>query len=306
MAFLNYYQLLGVARNATQDEIKRAYRKLARMYHPDVSREPDGEERFKLVSEAYEVLHDPPRRAAYDRLGASREDDPQFRSASRWNDAPFGTGRYPFNGSDPGGGARSHRRERAVHSGRDCHSKVAIDLETAFHGATNNFTLQLPDRDRAGHLFTRERVLSVYIPPGTKEGQQIRLAGQGEPGDGGGAAGDLYLEIRFKPHPLYRVDGANLYVTLPVAPWEAALGAAVKVPTPNGSVELKIPGGCQGNEKLRLKGRGLPGHPPGDLFMELQIALPPANSEHARDMYRMMARELDFNPRRSLGVQNHL
>jgi curved DNA-binding protein len=305
MAFVDYYQLLGVARYATQDEIKRAYRKLARMYHPDVSREPDGEERFKLVSEAYEVLRDPPRRAAYDRLNVGRQVDPQFRSSSKWNDAPFGTSSYQFNADDSSGGVggvKSYRHDHTFSIGRDCHRKVSIDLETAFHGATNSFALQLPDRDRAGRPFTRERMLSVYIPPGTREGQQIRLAGQGEPGVSGGAAGDLYLEIRFKPHPLYRVDGANLYATLPVAPWEAALGAAVNVPTPNGVVELKIPSGCQGNEKLRLKGRGLPGHPPGDLYMVLLIALPPADSERARDIYRMMARELDFNPRRSLGV----
>lgn len=315
MEFKNYYQILGVARGATAEEIKRAYRRLARRYHPDVSREPDSEERFKKVAEAFEVLRDPERRAAYDRMGARRQPRQEFPPPN-WNDAPFGFGGNDATPDELGAfsqffdsmsaermsGGRSRRRGGGFQArGRDHHAKVAIDLEDAFHSATSSFTLRLPDRDRAGQPVTRERVLSVRIPPGIREGQQIRLAGQGEPGAGGSPAGDLYLEIRFNLHPLYRVEGGDLYVTLPIAPWEAALGASVKAPTPGGAVEVRIPAGSQAGKQLRLKGRGMPGSPPGDLCIVLQIALPPADSERAREIYRTMARELKFNPRESLG-----
>ncbi|MGH6626642.1 MAG: DnaJ C-terminal domain-containing protein [Burkholderiaceae bacterium] len=305
MEFDDYYQILGVPRGATQEEIRRAYRKLARRYHPDLSREPGSEARFKMIAEAYEVLHDPHKRASYDQRGARWHAAREFRSAPNWDDAPYGgAGRNPAV-DDLGdfGRARHHPRQRGFQaSGRDCHARVSIDLETAVHGATSSFKLRLPARDHAGHPITRERVVNVQIPPGIRPGQQLRLAGQGEPGAGGGAAGDLYLEIQFNPHPMYRVEGCDLYVTLPVAPWEAALGAAVRAPTPNGVVEVTIAAGSQGGKKLRLRGRGLPGSPPGDLYMVLELVLPPADSERARELYRTMARELSFNPRRSLGV----
>jgi curved DNA-binding protein len=179
---------------------------------------------------------------------------------------------------------------------------VLIDLEDAFHGATRTITLHAPEVDAQGHVITHERTLNVHIPKGVKQGQQIRLAGQGSPGFGGGSAGDLYLEVEFKPHPFYRVEGRDLYLELPVAPWEAALGAQVKAPTPGGIIDLKIPPGSSSGRKLRLKGRGIPGKTPGDLYAVLRIALPPGNSERARDFYRKMEQELAFNPRAGLGV----
>ena len=315
MEFKDYYQILGVTRDATGEEIKRAYRRLARRYHPDVSNESEGEERFKKIGEAFETLRDPERRAAYDNMRARPQRGQGF-SPPNWNDAPFGFAGSDAVADDPiifdlyfdsmftgrtGAGRGSHRREGGPIRGRDHYADVSIDLEDAFHGATSRFTLDLPDRDRNGQPIKRQRVLSVHIPPGIREGQSIRMPGQGEPGVGGGQAGDLYLQIHFHPHPLYRVDGDDLYVTLPVAPWEAALGASVKVPTPGGSVQVRIPAGAQQGKRLRLKGRGLPGSPSGDLYMVLQIALPPANSERARELYRTMARELKFNPRESLG-----
>jgi len=179
---------------------------------------------------------------------------------------------------------------------------VLIDLEDTYHGATRTITLRVPAVDTQGHVITRERVLNVTIPKGIRAGQHIRLSGQGSAGIGKGQAGDLYLEVEFRAHPLYRVDGRDLYLDLPVAPWEAALGATVKVPTLGGIVELKIPEGSGSGRKLRLKGRGIPGDPPGDCYVILAIALPPAENEAAKDFYRKMAQELNFNPRARMGV----
>jgi curved DNA-binding protein len=315
MEYRDYYKIIGVDRNATQDEIKRAYRRLARKYHPDVSKEPDAETRFKEVGEAYEVLKDPEKRAAYDQLGADWKAGQEFHAPPGW-DAGFefrgsgfrGGGASAFSdffealfGRDFQAGARNF--QGGFHTrGEDHHAKVLIDLEDAWRGATRKITLQVPEVDAQGRVHTRERVLSVRIPAGIREGQQIRLAGQGASGPGSGPAGDLYLEIRFRPHPFYRVDGRDLYLELPVAPWEAALGTAAKVPTPAGTVDLKIPAGSGSGRKLRLKGRGIPGKSPGDLYVVLKIALPPADTARAQDLYRRMQQELDFNPRAHLGV----
>jgi curved DNA-binding protein len=179
---------------------------------------------------------------------------------------------------------------------------VLIDLEDTFQGATRTITLRVPGVDTQGHVVTKERVLNVAIPKGIREGQHIRLSGQGSPGFGQGLPGDLYLEVGIRPHPLYRVEGRDLYLDLPVAPWEAALGATVKVPTLGGIVELKIPEGSVSCRKMRLKGRGIPGNPPGDCYVILTIALPPADTESAKDLYRKMEQELNFNPRTKLGV----
>lgn len=314
MQFKDYYQIMGVARDATQDEIKRAYRRLARKYHPDVSKEPDAEARFKELGEAYEVLKDAEKRTAYDQLGANFKGGQEFRPPPDWN-AGFEFSGGGFTGGDAadysdffaslfgrdfraGGGGRTGFHAK----GEDHHAKVLIDLEDAFQGATRAITLRLPAVDAQGHVVTRERILNVNIPKGIREGQHIRLAGQGGAGVGGGKAGDLYLQVEFRAHPFYRVDGRDLYLDLPVAPWEAALGATVKAPTPGGIVELKIPGGSLSGRKLRLKGRGIPGDPPGDFYVILTIALPPADSESAKDFYRKMAQELNFNPRAKLGV----
>ena len=315
MDFRDYYQIMGVERDATQDQIKRAYRKLARKYHPDVSKDPDAEARFKEVGEAYEVLKDPEKRAAYDQLGANWKAGQDFHPPPDW-DAGFEFRGGGFTDSDSGaysdffeslfGGGFSRaqtRGRRGFHArGEDHHAKVLIDLEDAYQGATRSIMLRVPEMDSQGHVITRERTLNVKIPKGVKQGQRIRLAGQGAPGIGEGQTGDLYLEIEFNPHNLYRVEGRDVYLDLPVAPWEAALGATVKAPTPEGAVDLKIPPGTTAGRNLRLKGRGIPGKPPGDLYVVIQLALPPADSEEARQLYRDMAQKLAFNPRRQLGV----
>jgi curved DNA-binding protein len=314
MEFKDYYKIMGVARDATQDEIKRAYRKLARKYHPDVSKEPNAEVRFKELGEAYEVLKDAEKRAAYDQLGANYKGGQEFRPPPDWN-----TG-FEFSGGGTSGGdgadfsdffaslfgqgfhAGGQGRAQPHAKGEDHHAKVLIDLEDTFRGATRTITLRVPAVDAQGHVITKERVLNVAIPKGIREGQHIRLSGQGSPGFGQGHAGDLYLEVGFRPHPLYRVDGRDLYLDLPVTPWEAALGATVKVPTLGGIVELKIPEGSVSGRKMRLKGRGIPGDPPGDCYVILTIALPPADTGAAKELYRKMEKELNFNPRTKLGV----
>ncbi len=314
MKYKDYYQILGVKHDATQDEIKRAYRKLARKYHPDVSKEADAEARFKEVGEAYEVLKDPEKRAAYDQLGANWKAGQEFHPPPEW-DAGFEFSGGGFTAGDASAYSdffeslfgrefrqAGGRRARFHARGEDHHAKILIDLEDAYHGTTRAVTLRRPELDEQGRVQTRERTLNVRIPKGVKQGQSIRLAGQGAPGMGEGKAGDLYLEVEFKPHPFYRVDGRDLYLDLPVAPWEAALGATVKVPTPGGIVDLKVPAGSRQGRKLRLKGRGIPGNPPGDFYVVLQIALPPAKTEEDRALYRKMEQQMAFNPRARLGV----
>src|SRR2546426_554468 len=235
MEYRDYYKILGVERTASADEIKKVYRRLARKYHPDVSKEANAEAKFKEVQEAYEVLKDPEKRAAYDQLGSNWQSGQQFRPPPDW-----GSG-FEFRG-----GPRSGARYQGAH------------------------------------------------------GQLIRLAGQGEPAPGG-RPGDLYLEVHVRPHALYQLDGRDVTVTLPVAPWEAALGAGVTVPTLGGPVEMQIPPGAQSGQKLRLRGRGLPGQPPGDQYVQLKVVLPPANTPDARALYEEMRRKLPFDPRAELG-----
>lgn len=317
MEYKDYYNVLGVARNATQDDIKRAYRKLARKYHPDVSKEPHAEAKFKEVGEAYEVLKDPEKRAAYDQLGSNWKAGQDFRPPPDW-DTGFEFSGGGFTGGDAsdfsdffetlfgrgfgGPGRRAGGRTSFHAKGQDHSAKVLIDLEDAFTGATRSITLRVPEVDGQGHVVTRERTLNVRIPKGVKEGQLIRLAGQGAPGMGSGEAGDLYLEVGFRPHPYYRAEGRDVYLDLPIAPWEAALGATVKAPTPVGAVDLKIPAGSDSGRKLRLKGRGIPGDPPGDLYAVLRVVAPAAATERAKTLYRQLAEEQRFNPRQSLGV----
>lgn len=317
MEFRDYYKVLGVARDASPDDIKKAYRKLARKYHPDVSKEPDAESRFKEVAEAYEALSDPEKRAAYDRLGSDWRTGQDFQPPPGWQARGAGQTRaHEFTASDAaqfseffeslfgtgprGFGAFDEFEHDASSMGRDHHARIAIDLEDAVHGATRQLSLREPTIDASGRVTMQERVLSVRIPPGVRSGQHIRLAGQGDPGRGG-QRGDLYLEVVLNPHPLYRVDGKDLNLTLPVTPWEAALGGEVEVPTPAGRVSMTVPANSANGRRLRLKGRGLPGNPPGDLYAELQIAWPPADSQKAREFYRTMAREMPFNPRKSMG-----
>lgn len=331
MEYKDYYKIMSVARNATPDEIKSAYRKLSRKYHPDISKEKNAEARFKEIGEAYEVLKDPEKRAAYDQLGANWKAGQDFRPPPQWNTGAEHPGRgfeWEFStsgtgaegdysdffetlfrrgfGSGAGGpghasasGARSHAAFRA--QGEDHHAKIEIDLEDAYQGATRTVNLQVSQMDGRGHVAARQHQITFNIPKGIRAGQRIRLSGQGAPGAGGGAPGDLYLEVQFSPHRLYRLDKHDVYLDLPVAPWEAALGAEVKAPTPAGQVEVKIPPGSSTGRKLRLRGRGLPGATPGDFYFVLQITLPPADTDSAKAFYDSMARQFKtFHPRARL------
>jgi curved DNA-binding protein len=320
MRYKDYYQVMGVPRTASQDDIKRAYRKLARKYHPDVSKEKDAEERFKELQEAHEVLKDPEKRAAYDQLGANWKQGQDFRPPPDWGRGfEFSRGRAagedfggfsdffsqlfgdgsPFGGAARGAGGasrggRAHRGFAAA--GQDHVARVEIDLEDAYRGGSRTIELRSPEMSADGHVSVKPRTLRVSIPAGVIEGQQIRLAGQGSLGQGGGQPGDLLLEVNFRQHPLFRADGRDVTLRLPVAPWEAALGETVSVPTLGGAVEMKLPAGARGGQKLRLRGRGLPGNPPGDQFVELEIVLPP-DSPRARQLFEQMKRELPFDPR---------
>lgn len=337
MKYQDYYAALGVQRTASQDEIKAAYRKLARKYHPDVSKEKDAEAKFKEINEANEVLKDPEKRAAYDQLGSNWKAGQEFRGPPPGWDAGFefrgpggaggsggaqtgfggfsSTGGMPegldasdffealfgrrgggaggFAGGMPGGRSRRASAAQPSRDGEDHHAKVLIDLEDSYRGAQRTLTLRMPTADSA----SQERKLDVQIPKGVRAGQKLRLAGQGGPAEPGGKAGDLYLEVEFKPHPRFKVEGSDVTVDLPLAPWEAALGAAVEVPTPEGAVQLTVPKGTTAGKRLRLKGRGLPGVKPGDLYAAVSIALPPADSDKAKDAYAEMARQFDWNPR---------
>lgn len=316
MEFKDYYATLGVERTATQDEIKQAYRKLARKYHPDVSKLPDAEARFKEVNEANEVLHDPEKRAAYDQMGSQYRAGQEFQPPPNWDagfefrgrggESPFGAGGEEFDPSDffEALFGRQARQQRAHApgprhaTGEDHHAKVMIDLEDAYRGARRSITLRMPSVDAQGHVTLAERQLDVNIPKGIRAGQHLRLAGQGAPGVGGAPAGDLFLEIEFRPNPRFRVDGRDVYLDLPLAPWEAALGATVNVATPVDTVQLTVPPGSAAGRKLRLKGKGIPSQPPGDLYAVLGIALPPADSPRGRDAYAAMAQAFNnFNPR---------
>lgn len=315
MEFKDYYQIMGVARDSSQEEIKRAYRLLARKLHPDVSKEPDAEARFKEVGEANEVLKDPEKRAAYDKLGANWKAGQDFSPPPDWNSGFEFTG-GGFTGGDAaqfsdffeslyGRDFNAGHDQRAPFQtkGEDHHARVLIDLEDTYSGAIRTITLQAPDVDAQGRVAMRERKLNVTIPQGIRAGQHIRLAGQGATGLGQGKSGDLLLEIEFRPHPLYRVEKKDVYLDLPVTPWEAALGSALNVPTPGGVVEIKIPAGAATGNKLRLKGRGIPASTPGDFYAVLKIALPSADDDAAKNIYRNMAAQFQsFNPRSKLGV----
>lgn len=318
MQFKDYYETLGVKRDATADEIKKAFRKLARKFHPDVSREKDAEARMKELNEANAVLSDPEKRAAYDQLGRGYRPGQEFRPPPDW-DAGFefsGPGFAPGEEADFSdffselfgrmGGAHAARQaggRGAGFRGRGAnhHAKVLLDLEDAFGGATRQVTLRAPTVDPQGRPSIENRTLNVKIPTGVHKGQVIRLAGQGGPGMGGAPSGDLLLEVHFRTHPRFRVDGRDLLLTLPVSPWEAALGAVVPVSLPGGEVRVRVPEGAQSGGRLRLRGKGIPGDPAGDLLLDLRVVLPPADTAQARQIYESMARELAFDPRRGEG-----
>ena len=301
MEFKDYYQALGVERGASADEIRKAFRKLARKYHPDVSKEKDAEQRMKEVNEAYAVLSDPEKRKAYDELGTGARPGQDFRPPPGWETHEFsqygGTAGEGADFSDffaelfgrRGGGspfgARGGAGPHGGHYGSgDQLARVVLDLEDSYSGAERQLSLG-------------DRTLNVKIPKGIREGQVIRLAGQGYAFEKGGKPGDLLLEVSFRPHARYRADGRDLHVTLPVAPWEAALGAVVPVETPDGALNVRIPAGAQSGRRLRVRGRGIPADPPGDLYLEIQVVLPDASTPKARELYETMARDLAFDPR---------
>lgn len=319
MEFKDYYQILGVDKTATAPQIKSAYRKLARKYHPDVSKEANASQRMSEVNEANAVLSDPEKRAAYDALGSQpkRGMGGDFRPPPNW-DAGF-----EFSGAGDGMGeagqysdffeelfgraARAQHAQRSHHggasraqAGEDHHAKIELDILDAYQGSERTITLRGAHLDAQGRVVHDERSLQVKIPKGVREGQLIRLVGQGSPGSGGAPAGNLFLEVHFAPSTRWRVDGRDVYQTLPLAPWEAALGASVQVSTPTGDVEVTVPAHSRAGRKLRLKGRGIPSQPAGDLYLELTIVQPPADSDRARDAYSALAQAFPhFNPRQA-------
>ena len=323
MEFKDYYATLGVEKTATRDEIKRAYRKLARKYHPDVSKERDAEARFKEVAEAHEALIDAERRAAYDAIALRHAKGQPFEPPPGWDSG------FEYSGPGPGGAPGRHARDPGdvdfsdffeslfgrggpegmprrgpdggPTQGRDHHAKVDIALLDAYQGGQRTIALHMPVIDATGRATLHERQLEIQIPKGVREGQHLRLTGQGGAGQGGAPAGDLYLEIHLLAHPVFRVDGGDISFELPVAPWEAALGATVTAPTPDGSVQLSVPAGSVQGRRLRLKGKGLPGKVPGDLYAVLCIALPPAVSEADKASYSALAQAFaDYNPRAAM------
>ncbi len=306
MKFKDYYKILGVSEDASQDDIRKQYRRLARKYHPDVSKEPDAEERFKEIGEAYEVLRDEEKRRQYDdlRRGGWRGGE-DFTPPPGWEQAGFGGGFRDAGGFGEAGGfseffeslfgglggARGPGRTggfrgRAAPRGNDARAKLEIDLETAYRGGTQRVTVNSAEGPRT---------LDVNIPKGVRDGQTIRLRGQGPPGPGG--KGDLLLEIGIRPHRLFRLEGRDVHAELPVTPWEAALGARVNVPTLDGEVKLSIPPGSNSGRRLRLRGRGMPGKPAGDQFVEIRVMTPPAETDEQKALYRKMAEEFEFHPR---------
>lgn len=322
MDFKDYYAVLGVSESASPEDIKKAYRKLARKFHPDVSKEENATDKFKDVGEAYEVLKDPEKRAEYDQLRKyGAKGDGSFQPPPGWQSASgFGGGGYTeadasqfsdffeeiFGGarrsgasSGPGGGFRQSRKMR----GEDVHARLALFLEEAFNGCDKQVSFTVHEADEHGRVMPRQKTLKVKIPAGMRDGQHIRLKGQGAPGMGGGEPGDLFIEVELAPHPHFAVEGHDVLLTVPVAPWEAALGATITIPTMAGKVNVKVPHGTTSGRKLRLKGKGFPGKHPGDQIVILQVAMPEQHSPEATGLYEKLAElEKGFNPRNKLHV----
>ena len=308
MKYKDYYAVLGVERTAGADAIKTAYRKLARKYHPDVSKDKDAEEKFKEVAEAYETLKDPEKRAAYDQLGrhAAGED---FRPPPDWQQS-YGEAPFSFDEADLAdlfagfaGRARGARRTPdAPIRGQDYEAGVRLDFDQAYTGAEIELDLAVIEHDEHGALRRAQRKVKVRIPKGVTDGQKLRVPGKGGAGLNGGPSGDLYLDIEVQAHPLYRTDGLDLHMDLPLSPWEAVLGASVELPTPAGRVTLKIPPGTRGGQRMRLAGRGLsrPNGTAGDLYAHVHIAVPTVVDDRQRELYRNLAEASAFDPRANL------
>jgi curved DNA-binding protein len=314
--FQDYYETLGVGRNGGEDEIKKAYRKLARKYHPDVNKDKDAEEKFKQINEAYEVLKDPEKRKLYDELGSDWQSGQDFKPPPGWQDVHFefnaGPGAETFGtgsgfsdffealfGGRMAGAAGGGRKASWVMRGQDHEAEIHISLEDAYHGTRRAVTLQGHEVDGEGRVRPTVHNFQVKIPSGVTDGTRIRLSGKGGEGMGGGPPGDLYLKVHLEPHPRFAVEGNDLQVEIPVTPWEAALGATVEVEVMDGVVNLKIPAGSQSGQKLRLKGKGLPmkGHGRGDLYARLKIVVPKTLSERERELFSEMATLSSFKPR---------
>ncbi len=296
MKYKDYYGILGVARSASDEDIKRAYRKLARKYHPDVSKEAQAEEKFKEVSEAYETLKDPEKRAAYEQLG-SYQAGQEFRPPPGWEHR-FSTGTEDF--FDLGDlfehftGARARGRRTGPIPGEDYELNARLMLEQAARGT--DLEVSLPGGGAPRHV-------RVRVPAGVTDGHRLRVPGKGGPGMNGGPAGDLYLNIALAPHPLFKPSGHDLYLEVPLAPWEAVLGASIEVPTLDSRIALTVPPGSRPGQKLRVAGRGLPKPKggAGDLYCILSIATPPESTEREKELYRELAKASAFNPRARFG-----
>jgi curved DNA-binding protein len=306
MKYKDYYAILGVARDAKADEIKSAYRRLARKYHPDVSKEKDAEEKFKAMAEAYETLKDPEKRAAYDQLG-SHAAGQEFRPPPDWGQR-FAQREGSFEDIDLsdlfaafGGRGGRERGESAAgpRRGHDYEAGVQISFDQAFKGTEISLEMNGLEWDENGNGRRVPRTISVRIPRGVGSGEKLRVPGKGGPGFRGGPPGDLYLDIDVQEHPLYRVSGQDIYVDLPLAPWEAVLGTSVSLPTPAGKVSLKVPAGTRSGQQLRLGGRGLArgSGTPGHLFACVRIEVPTVVDDMQRDLYRKLAEQATFNPR---------
>lgn len=305
MKYQDYYQILGVSRDASDADIKKSYRKLARQYHPDVNKDASAEEKFKEVNEAYEVLKDSEKRQAYDRFGSDWKHGHEFSGAGAGAGGFRGGG--GFSGGDFsdffesifGGGFQQQsgrqQRPQAPAKGENQELKLNISLEEAYQGGSK--TIQYPQKNSTGHGAVEMKKLKVNLPKGVTNGQKIRLSKQGHASMQGGEAGDLYLEMNIQPHRLFKLDGNDILLRLSLTPWEAALGTTLKVPTLDGQVELKIKPGMQSGQKMRLKGKGMSGDVVGDQMIEIMIQTPPAEDEETEQFYRQMQKQFEFNPR---------